>query len=219
MDIYSPWWALLGTLWPGRCVHCRRDLTRGALCAPCAALISAPSPRPRPLAGGSLWALHPYEGPVQAVILGVKYRRQRGGLTLAGRWMRAGLPDALRRDPPALIVPMPSDPRRLKRRGCDLPLALAQQIAGPLNRPLARGALRRRRSAPPQASQPLAARRENVADLFAPGRDLGGRDVVLVDDVATTGATLAAATAALKAGGAGRVRWVTLAITPEITPR
>jgi predicted amidophosphoribosyltransferase len=84
-------------------------------------------------------------------------------------------------------------------------------------------ALRRCRHTPRQAQLDRAARRANVGDAFvapdahdAPGA-LGGRRVLLVDDVATTGATLVACAAALRRAGAVPVGAVVLARTPEVT--
>ena len=98
----------------------------------------------------------------------------------------------------------------LKYRGMT---ALAQPLAMELQLPLRPQALARRRDTPPQArSADAEARRRNVADAFV-CRDRGveGRRVLLVDDVTTTGATLAACAVALKAAGAESIWAITFA--------
>lgn len=115
--------------------------------------------------------------------------------------------------PNALIVPVPLHWRRRLRRGFDHGWLLAHHAcaAAGLAPPLP--ALRRIRHAPAQSTLPAAARRANLAGAFV-ARDpvaLAGRAVVLLDDVATTGATLAAAARAAHRAGAARVTAVVLA--------
>jgi ComF family protein len=92
----------------------------------------------------------------------------------------------------ALVVPIPTTARRLKRRGYNQAELLAQEVAGRLGLPLLR-ALARHGEGPSQTDLSPAERRENVRGAFVPARtggsDVQGADVLLVDDVLTTGAT------------------------------
>jgi ComF family protein len=115
----------------------------------------------------------------------------------------------------ALVVPVPLHWRRRWRRGYDHAWLLALHacafagLAAPLP------VLRRARAAPPQSTLPAWHRAENVRDAFAVvprhAAKLAGRDVVLVDDVVTTGSTLASAARTLLDAGAGSVTGVALA--------
>jgi ComF family protein len=114
-------------------------------------------------------------------------------------------------EPGSLIVPVPSHWRRRFMRGFDHVwlLALHACRAAELPRPVQ--ALRRIRAAPPQSTLPAAARRANLRDAFATRHPVQGRSIVLLDDVATTGTTLAECARALTAAGAARVVGVVLA--------
>ena len=119
-------------------------------------------------------------------------------------------------DPDVVVVPVPLHWRRRMRRGYDQTWLLADhacraaQIAPP------RALLRRLRAAPAQSTLPAAQRAANVAGAFALRGTpvLVDRTIVLVDDVVTTGATLASTAAPLMAAGAARVIAVALARTP-----
>jgi predicted amidophosphoribosyltransferase len=112
------------------------------------------------------------------------------------------------------IVPVPRHPRRVRELGADPVYELARRTGTPLwSR-----ALRRTRATRPQTGLGPAERRQNVRGSFAarPG-SLRGQTALLLDDVTTTGATLSAAAAALRAeGGARRVVRVALAGTTAL---
>nr|HEX4318587.1 double zinc ribbon domain-containing protein [Kofleriaceae bacterium] len=117
----------------------------------------------------------------------------------------------------ALVVPVPLHWRRRVQRGYDHAWLLAVHACASAGMPPPVPALRRVRAAAPQSTLTAAERAHNLRDAFAVrrsrARGVAGRAVVLVDDVATTCATLAAAARPLLAAGATRVLAVTLART------
>jgi ComF family protein len=112
-----------------------------------------------------------------------------------------------------IVVPVPLHAARLRRRGFNQAWMLAMPVARRLRVPIAGTILRRIRPTTSQVALPERARRQNVRDAFAavPRRPLDGLRVLLVDDVFTTGATVAECARVLCAARAGAVDVLTLA--------
>lgn len=170
-----------------------------------------------------LRSLGPYEGSLRAILHALKYD---GRQTLARR-LGAELCPLLRDVAGAaipLVVPVPLHPAKSLRRGFNQAELLARAL--PLGWPV-RLALVRRRAATTQTRFSREARQHNVAHAFAVRQSgwwcwstmrLAGTHVVLVDDVVTTGATLAACARALRAAGVVRIGAVTVARTERRLP-
>ena len=111
---------------------------------------------------------------------------------------------------PELILPVPLHTRRLRERGYNQSLELAKRIAPALGLSIDAEALHRSRPTAAQAQLDAAARRRNVEGAFFAIADrVRDRDFVLVDDVATTAATLNECARTLKQAGARTVcAWV-----------
>jgi len=115
--------------------------------------------------------------------------------------------------PGEVLVPVPLHPRRLRERGYNQSCLLAKVLGGLLKLPVMDDCLIRRQYVLPQTrTTSLAERRDNVTGAFT-CRDqrLRDRQVLLLDDVSTSGATLGACAAVLKAAGATRVWGLVLA--------
>jgi len=151
-----------------------------------------------------------YEGPAEAAIHRFKYegwRRLAAPLAqlLAERLVVEGV--AAR-----WIVAVPLHPDRLHTRGFNQAELLADEARRRLALERPAGGLLRTRATPPQVGRDRRARFVNVKDAFAwRGPPLRGESVLVMDDVATTGATLDACAAALRAAGSGPVTGVSVA--------
>ncbi len=158
-----------------------------------------------------------YEGGLRALHHAYKFR----GWDLLADPCGARLADAARSaslDAGAdALVPLPSTRGRNRARGYDPAALLAESAGRKLARPV-RSWLLRTRETTPQSELPAARRRANVDGAFAASAAVKGRVLVLVDDVATTGATLFSAARALADAGAAEVRGLVLARTPEPEP-
>lgn len=187
-----------------RCAGCDRP---GAwLCLECRDGCD-PETRDRIHAAGS------YGGPLRRAIHRFKYEGERALATELGSLVAARVATDLARGAALdIVVPVVSHATRVRDRGYDHAALLAAVVAEGAGLPL-RVPLRRVRPSRPQVELDRAARAENVRRAFVAEADsLRGLRVALVDDVATTGATLAAATGALRGAGAREVRAYVVAL-------
>jgi len=115
--------------------------------------------------------------------------------------------------PGEILVPVPLHRRRLKERGYNQSVLLARELGRLLNLSVLESSLVRQQNTPPQARTTSAEeRRRNVAGAFiCVDHRLKGEKVILIDDVATTGATIEAAAEALRNVGTSSVWALTLA--------
>jgi ComF family protein len=150
-----------------------------------------------------------YEGPVESAIHRFKYE----GWRVLAPVLADLVVDRLAAEPsPGVLVAVPLHPRRQRSRGYNQSELLARELRGRLRLARPPGRLARVRDTPPQVGQDRLHRRANVAGAFTwQGPPLAGAPVAVVDDVATTGATLDACAAALRAAGSGPVLGLTIA--------
>jgi predicted amidophosphoribosyltransferase len=156
------------------------------------------------------WAPVAYDGPARQLVAALKFR---GALPVAGLMaaqIAAGAPPGLL-TPGAALVPVPTHPVRARRRGFDQAQRLALALGGRTGLPV-RPCLTR---AGPASRQLGAGRHERLAHgrIAVSAREPAPARAVLVDDVHTTGATLAACAVALRFAGAAHVDAVAYART------
>lgn len=215
---------------PPRCMLCRTPLASGLLCSGCEhdlpwnapACPSCALPQKSTSSSASIcaqcqkrsppfdaaWAAFRFATPIRQSILDLKYHAGFMQARLLGEAMATQL--AQRAAPlPELLLPVPLHTGRLRRRGYNQALELARVLAQRLDLDCDPRAVRRLRATADQIGQSAAARRRNLKGVFAVSPRVAGRRVALVDDVMTTGSTLAElARVCRKAGTASVEVWV-----------
>lgn len=229
----------LSVVYPNQCATCAAEVVRsGGLCGDCwretpfigglccescgvplpgeddgAPLCDECLTRPRPWSRGRAAVLYRDHG--RKIVLQIKHGDRLDLVPIAASWMeRASRPLATER---TLLVPVPCHWRRLLKRRYNQAAALSSALARRLGCDHAPRALVRVRQTPIQDGKPVSARFADVKDAIVAhrrrGAVLAGRDVLVVDDVLTSGATLGATAEACLAAGAARVDVVVLART------
>lgn len=189
---------------PTECPVCQQPGQR--LCASCA---PRPSPRcVRPRFGDAVWAGGAYRDQLRASILAAKLHGNRAVRPSLAEVLAATLNEAVRTVPPEplLLCVIPSTVRAQRERGEHLMATLLRRLGVQVQ-----PAVRLVRQPQDQAGLDLAARRQNLHGSLGAARWVAGQRVIVVDDVVTTGATLAEAARALLEGGVEQVIPVALA--------
>lgn len=200
----------LALLWPVSCAGCGAPDRQ--LCSVCERELLAVDRAAGSLCdglslGAPCYVAGPYAGVVRAVLLAYKHGGAYGFARPLARRLSAPLTAACMgatRDPP-IIVPLPSRAKRERERGyrhVEVLVRVALRASG-MRVPVVR-ALRALPGRTGQVGLGAAARERNAARiaLRRGGRGLRGAEVVLVDDIVTTGATVRAAVAVLELAGA-----------------
>jgi ComF family protein len=143
-----------------------------------------------------------------------KYQGEQAGLATFAHFHRTLVGDLAE---PDAILPVPLHPERLRLRGFNQALLLAQAFFPDARKRPEPGVLVRLRHTLPQTGMNGAARRKNLRRAFAVSRPetIRGRSVLLVDDVYTTGSTVHECATVLRRAGASRVEVLTLARVRE----
>lgn len=186
---------------PPICEICGVMLSGGRVCARC-------RQNPPRIQAIRSWAV--FGGPLRNAIHGLKYQRQVG----LGWVLSAGMADVMAQNdwPIELVIPVPLGVARRKERGYNQASLLALPLAYRRKLRYAPKALFRSRETQSQVDLNREERRLNVQGAFtARGPIVGGRCVLVVDDVTTSGATLDACAEALYQAGAKAVYGLTLA--------
>lgn len=226
-------------LFPSICMVCGRVLVPGNNCGPdtedlqicssCLADLPLRLPSERwfpclsdeyegdPIPDFAVWALFHYEMPVTMILRNLKFHSKQycGDLIseLIGREFPKDAPEKW-----DAVVPVPLSDKRLRKRGFNQSEVLAQRLSRHLGIPLCNNVIRRTKHTQQQSrfSEP-GERAKNVRGAFAidGSWDITGWNILLVDDILTTGATLHEAARVLIAAGASNVVGVVAATHRE----
>jgi ComF family protein len=203
------WDVVLNLLFPPRCVGCGRV---GAVwCDSCGHTLEslAVTVRTREVEGVRVIASGAHEGILQEAVQGLKYH----GLRMLAHPLGARVADAVSSTGQTFdaVIAVPTPPQRLRLRGYNQAQLIAESTAQRLGVPCLSGALTRARETRSQVGLTRAERRQNVRGAFiALAVQVRGLRVLIVDDVCTTGATLAACASALREADASAVMAATV---------
>lgn len=200
------WLRLAGILVPALCACCREGCERGRLvCEGCLWDLDAAGPigGEPPVGIEGIVSVAPHDGIGRTLIVAYKFR----GLHGLGEFMSARMADAVPAgDRPRAVVPVPASNSRKRFRGFDPAGLLAAKLAEHLGWPLEEGVLERT----DRGRQKGGGREERIRNPpTIRARTEAPREVLLVDDVATTGSTLAVCAGVLRSAGTRRIQAVT----------
>jgi len=167
--------------------------------------------RPPPL--DAAWAPFRYAWPLDRLESRYKFGRDlAAGRVLSTLWQIEPRTGAL----PELVLPVPLHRGRLRQRGYNQALELAKPLAKAFGIPMQCDLLQRQRATPPQTELDAVTRRRNMRGAFALRTDMAlPVHVAILDDVMTTGATVAECSRVLKRAGVQRVDVWALARAPS----
>lgn len=182
-----------------RCYKCAQPSEGGRLCRSC-----------RP--GSALWALQAtaiYEGLAKKLVHTMKYERAKTAAKVIAERMN----QTLDLPPDVTLVPVPTASSRVRIRGYDQAVLIGKELSKLSGLPCVQ--LLQRRGQQRQVGQTRTQRLVQLHDAFYSKTVNEHKNIVLVDDVTTTGATFEVAAACLKAAGAKRVQAIAFAATAD----
>lgn len=183
------------------CQRCALPLPVDGVCGSC---LSQPPPQDK------TFALFRYESPINHCIAAFKFQQQlvfirQFAALLASRQQQR------QESLPQLLIPIPLHPSRLKQRGYNQSAQLADALSKRLSIPVNKTSLIRQRNTQPQSGLRGSQRRHNLKQAFALPKPLPYNHVALIDDVYTTGHTVAEASRCLQQSGVKQVEVWTIA--------
>jgi ComF family protein len=222
--------SLLAFVFPTICVNCGKEgpmlcadcvqtlpWLQGPICPFCGQMMTRPAEKcfecvKAPLPIKQIRAAFRYAEPIPHIIHQFKYENRFAlaeplAVLMAEAWPRW-------QTAVDLIIPVPMHKTRQRKRGYNQSALLARKFSAHINLPYSEETLQRIRHTRPQVGLNGRARLANLNGAFdADGRDVHNKDILLIDDVCTTGATLVVAAKTLLAAGANSVSGYCLART------
>lgn len=205
----------------GLCEDCRELLFERRIpaesCERCLSRIPRGKPCPFCQSGAmegirAQYAPFMYREPVRGIIHSLKF----GHESLAADVLAGPMADSLKNRDMDCIVPVPLHRTRLRERGYNQSLLLAERVGALTHIPVRAELLTRQRSTRAQSSLSHDKREENVKDAFLANEAVQGLSVLLLDDVRTGGSTARACARALLDKGACEVSLLTAAVVWDL---
>lgn len=187
---------------PPLCLRCGKPESSGTFCYECWGKCNGLD---------SIRSVFIFDGTLRKAVHSLKYHNLRSIAQCLGSYMADYYSaNGMTGD---VLVPVPLHDLRIRERGYNQSGLLASEISRNVGIPVNQTFLKRIRNCKPQArTSGVEERRRNMENAFGcTGNGVNGLDVVVIDDVCTTGATLEACASVLKAAGAKRVTGFTLA--------
>ncbi|MDC9724617.1 MAG: ComF family protein [Gammaproteobacteria bacterium] len=183
------------------CPRCAMPTTQGQLCGQC---LSHPPEQDQSI------SLFRYHEPIKRLIADLKYHDKLYLTQLFAHLMSKKL---IHSPLPHCLIPIPLHPKRLRQRGYNQSLELANSLSKQLNIPVSNRYLSRIINTPPQASLPFKQRKSNIQHAFKLMSSNLPSHIALVDDVLTTGHTANIAAKLLRQKGIKIIEVWTIART------
>lgn len=199
---------IINFIWPPHCAGCRELLplnTIRLICGNCLKIIKQQGPSFENLAGNcKVICSARYESVCKNVIVEFKFHASRTIAKSLAQIMTDDLVKYSGTFTPDLIVPVPLHPKRKQERGFNQSELISKWISKILKIPCENSFLKRTRNTPSQRALGKGERVKNVTGAFK-SRNAAGKNILLVDDVLTTGATMFECAKTLKKAGAKKV--------------
>lgn len=232
--------AVLNWLYPRKCGSCGNLLDiyfDGYLCEGCESIFTAIEKPTCETCGGPLAkdlycqsckgqhfffdkniSLFLYDDAMQEAIHTFKYRKKLSqGTSLSYYGAESAVFDTIEKDFFDFIIPVPIHRNRLIKRGFNQSEIIAKAFSKRLSLPVYASALKRIKDTKPQSKLSLSQRIKNVENIFTFNKkmNISGKNIIITDDIFTTGSTLNSLSKFLKENGAGYIMCITLSKTAK----
>ncbi|MFB0526380.1 MAG: ComF family protein [bacterium] len=216
------WELLLNFFFPLQCVNCGRLLAadnKERVCGDCwSRVIYLNRPIDIGLSLERIWSVAVYDGVLKKLIHQFKYKEKKYLTNPLGKLLVDFVEEYLKEESFDYIVPIPLEKARQKKRGYNQAELLARVLGEAVNKPILTNLVERRKKTKPQFGLNREERFENLFGAFEISQSgkgdiptIAGKTVLLLDDLATTGATLDECAKVLKGVGVSEVYGLVLA--------
>lgn len=159
--------------------------------------------------------IFPYSTLLQESLFQLKYGKRQEYGVFYGELGAFYAEDQIRRWKIDYIVPIPLHRKRLETRGYNQAEIIAEALAKRTGLPVRKKLLKRKRNTKPQKDLSPGERQKNIKGAFSVNGDPGEENILLIDDIYTTGATIDEAAGTLKRAGAKKIYFLVVAIGTE----